>query len=412
MRKVFYFFLAAVTMTLAGCGDGNEPGQGTDLSVELEVTKLTAQTAEISITPAAANPYLWANVNQKFLDNRHFSKLEDCVNYLLSSTTYEKMETAGQVLKGNQTIPLTDLTENTIYYFVVFRVNKEFKLSGEVYSVRYIPRDPDRFKDGILPGKFTVDDQGKQVQFSQGNLQATYNGSRWTWAFATNEWEYIGDAIANNAITGNGQVPTNGTVDLFGWSTDETYYGINNDKSQESYSGDFVDWGNNPISNGGNQPKLWRTLTKDEWKYLFHERTNADQLFGLGSVNGVKGTILLPDDWVKPSDISFTPSTALGLSWNKSYYQNSNKDNFSHNTYSLAQWTAMEEAGAVFLPAAGFRNHMGTGVFQFGLDGHYWSATLSGTLRAHYLSFNLEYLDPTISNYRYSGRSVRLVHDK
>lgn len=63
-----------------------------------------------------------------------------------------------------------------------------------------------------------------------------------------------------------------GWIDLFGWGT-----GSNPTKSSESY-GDystFTDWGINPIRNGGNQANMWRTLTKEEWVYMFVKRPNA-----------------------------------------------------------------------------------------------------------------------------------------
>lgn len=56
----------------------------------------------------------------------------------------------------------------------------------------------------LLSGKFTINAGGSQVSFSKGNLQATTsdNGTNWTWAFATNQWDYIGNSAANNAING------------------------------------------------------------------------------------------------------------------------------------------------------------------------------------------------------------------
>ena len=66
----------------------------------------------------------------------------------------------------------------------------------------------------------------KNVRFSQGNLQATYDGSAWTWAFASNQYGCIGNAAANTSITGNGTIAGTGTVDLFGWSTTANFYGI------------------------------------------------------------------------------------------------------------------------------------------------------------------------------------------
>ena len=255
-----------------------------------------------------------------------------------------------------------------------------------------------KWANGVLPGKFSVS-ADKQVNFSQGNLQATTTdlGKNWTWTFAANQYDIIGDAVANNVITGNGTVSSNGTVDQFGWSTAATYYGIHNSKEEKTYSGDFVDWGVNVITNGGKKANLWRTLTNAEWSYLFFTRANAATLFALGTVNGVNGTILLPDNWTLPSDASFTPSTEKGLQPGGWYY-NLNEDNFSHNTYTITQWAVMESAGAVFLAG-----------YEWG--GSYWSATPCGQEYALCLVFTSHHLKEGEMDSRDCGEIVRLVKD-
>ena len=263
--------------------------------------------------------------------------------------------------------------------------------------------------NGALKGAFTINAEGDIIQFSQGNLQATYNGGSWSWSFAAHQYDYIGNAAANTAITGNGTVSTNGTVDLFGWSTAATTFGIHNSTDYNIYSGDFVDWGVNAITNGGNKADAWRTLTKDEWVYLFYTREGAATLFGLGSVNGVNGLILLPDNWGLPTGASFTPSTEQGLEDSGSSYDNGNGNNFSHNTYTTGQWAVMESAGAVFLPAAGYRS--GTNVSDVGSLGVYWSATTLAANFKYYLLFNSETLMPQVYCGPGSGISVRLVKD-
>ncbi|MBQ3673214.1 MAG: hypothetical protein II928_01930, partial [Paludibacteraceae bacterium] len=251
--------------------------------------------------------------------------------------------------------------------------------------------------NGILPGKFSVS-ANKQVNFSQGNLQ--YQASTETWQFAENQNDYIGDANANISPT------YEGWIDLFGWGTgsNPTLATTNN----TDYAV-FTDWGVNAISNGGNEANLWRTLTKDEWVYLFYGRANAATLFGLGNVNGVNGTILLPDNWVLPTGASFTASTTQGLADQGTNYYNSNGDNFSHNTYTAEQWAVMEFAGAVFLPAAGYRH--GSFVYYVGSRGYYWAATHSSTNYAYYLYFFSSSLEPQHGSTRYSGQSVRLVKE-
>lgn len=248
---------------------------------------------------------------------------------------------------------------------------------------------------GMLSGEFSVSATTK-VHFSQGNLQ--YQASTNTWCFAANQYDLIGSD--NSDISAS----YTGWIDLFGWGTGNNPTNVSTDYNDYAT---FTDWGTNAIPNGGNQANLWRTLTKDEWVYLFYGRTNAAVLFGLGSVNGENGTILLPDNWSLPAGATFTASTTQGLADKGSFYYNSNDNNFSHNTYTKEQWSVMESAGAVFLPAAGFRS--GTAVDFVGSVGYYWSATPFGTSYAYGLHFGSNDFDPQINYSRYRGLSVRLV---
>lgn len=251
---------------------------------------------------------------------------------------------------------------------------------------------------GLLPGKFSVNPI-KQVQFSQGNLQ--YQARTQTWRFAENQYDMIG---SDNAYI---YAFYSGWIDLFGWGTGNNP--TNSSMDYNDYS-TFVDWGTNAISNGGNQTNLWRTLTKDEWVYLFYTRANAANRFGLGSVNGANGTIILPDNWSTPQGASFTPSTSKGLADTGYDYYESNAGHFTDNTYSVEQWSKMESAGAVFLPAAGSRGD-GTGVHDVGSYGRYWSSTPYGEGDAYYLVFDSFYFNPQYYYNRYFGQSVRLVKD-
>jgi hypothetical protein len=141
--------------------------------------------------------------------------------------------------------------------------------------------------------------------------------------------------------------------------------------------------------------------------YIFYNRPNAQSLFALGSVNGVNGTIILPDNWTTPDGVSFVASTTQGLYWYGTHYYNSNGNNYSHNTYTAEQWQTMEQAGAVFLPASG--NRWGTDVSVVGDDGGYWSSSEDNEYDACLVSFGFHSLDPQGSSYRLIGLAVRLV---
>lgn len=228
---------------------------------------------------------------------------------------------------------------------------------------------------GTLPGKFTIDASGNKVVFAQGNLQ--YQASTGKWRFATNQFDTIGIGNANIAFD------YDGWIDLFAWGTGANPTALSSDPADYT----FTDWGANPIVNGGNKANVWRSLTKDEIDYICYTRSNAENLRGQATVNGVYGFIFLPDQWTG-SDFVALP-----------------KD-YSVNVYTLAQWEKMEKNGAVFLPAAGGR--IGQKTITVGTWGLYWISTKYDDSMAHAISFMVEGQD--IDKYDLSyGFSVRLV---
>lgn len=251
---------------------------------------------------------------------------------------------------------------------------------------------------GVLSGKFSVS-ATTQVQFSQGNLQ--YQASTKTWRFAENQYDAIKDANMNISDT------YSGWIDLFGWGTGNNPQRASEDNNDYKY---FTDWGVNAISNGGNKTNQWRTLTSDEWVYLFRSRYNAEKLFSLGIVNGTRGLIILPDNWTTPTGLVFNASTASGLIWweSNSEYYDEQKSHWNDNVYTVNEWSMMETAGAVFLPVAGYRK--GTEKY-YGNDGHYWSSTKKDANIAHNIHFYTNLITPKSTAYHYSGISVRLVQD-
>ena len=259
--------------------------------------------------------------------------------------------------------------------------------------------------DGALPGLFSVS-ATKQVYFSQGNLQ--YQASTKTWRFAEHQYDYVGTQTdygygnygGNVSGSDNSSISStySGWIDLFGWGT-----GSNPTLSSQIYwdYGTFVDWGSNPISNGGNTANRWRTLTIAEWNYLLNTRTDASSKCGTGNINGVGGLIILPDSWTLPSECSFTSGFCSP--------SGDNYPDWTHNSYTLAQWAQMEAAGAVFLPAAGYR--LGTYVHDVGNFGGYWSSTPYSEYYASNMDFNSNYLNAASNYDRFIGFSVRPVQD-
>jgi hypothetical protein len=264
------------------------------------------------------------------------------------------------------------------------------------------PEEPTTPSTGI--GVFSVA-EGKTVTFSPGNLQ--YTQSTDTWSFASAQWEMIGtDNVTDGSVSSD---PTSGDkkygdaladkVDLFGWSgsTGSAKFGVSISEDDADYSGSFVDWGTNQISSDA--PNTWRTLTKDEWEYLLNTRANASSLKGVAQVNGVNGLILLPDNWVCPAGVTFKSG----------FHSNSGVDYYAaYQTFTAAEWSKLESAGAVFLPAAGRRFCSSVSYVLY--IGSYWYATEYNSKYSDALGIDSDeaymYCD-----YRIFGLSVRLVKD-
>ena len=231
--------------------------------------------------------------------------------------------------------------------------------------------------DGAVNGIFTVNSEGKQVYFAKGNLQNINN----EWRFAEHQYDYLGayDATA---------------WDLFGWSNgNRNNFGMSTSTSNSDYSGSFVDWGTQ-IGYGD----TWYTLSGEEWTYVLNTRPGAASKQGVATVtignNAIHGLILLPDTWTLPAGLSFTSGSRP----------------WTRNQYTAAEWEQMEAAGAVFLPAAGYRD--GTTMIRVGAGGNYWSSTPDYDYNAcnvYFDGYGVYYYD----NYgpRRYGHSVRLVQD-
>ena len=278
--------------------------------------------------------------------------------------------------------------------------NGTHELNTNCYLTEWHPVSSSIPSQGI--GTFSVS-ATKQVTFSLGNLQ--YTQSTNTWSFASAQWEMLGtDNVTGGSVSSNPKYgdSKSGTaladkVDLFGWSTAATNFGVSTSTNDNDYSGSFVDWGTNKI--GNDAPNTWRTLSRDEWDYLLNGRPNASSLCGVAQVNGVNGFIFLPDNWTCPAGVTF--KSGFHSSDGVDYYA-------AYQTFTADQWSKLEESGAVFLPAAGYRN--GTGVDCVQDLGYYWSATELNSYYTYCLYFDSE--GAGMYDYRrLIGRSVRLVKD-
>lgn len=238
---------------------------------------------------------------------------------------------------------------------------------------------------------FSVD-QNTTVKFSPGNLQ--YRPSDGAWQFAAHQYEYIGSS--------NSSVPSSytGWIDLFAFGTgDDPLNG-----SDGYYTSGSNDWGGYCGDPTGNN-YTWRTLTIDEWEYLLtNSATRGDYPYLKANIvvnnTTYNGLILFPDNY-----------GGSGLTGSYTY----NNANSNYTSVSAEDWELMEAAGAVFFPAAGWRNVTGnpktgyTVTYQdFGETGCYWSSTTAYS-EQYSICFTTSILYSSIPDDGKLGYSVRLV---
>ncbi len=244
---------------------------------------------------------------------------------------------------------------------------------------------------GALKGEFTVSDDGgattKQIYFSQGNL--TYNVSTTTWAFYEHQYDCATGYDAN-------------LISLFTWGYDATKSIVPNGIASDNVSrtsgnlSQTEDWGCT-IGDGN----TWRTLTREEWCYLFAYNPENDEFieghprrqlfkYGVTVCGKANCVVLLPDGWV----------------WNEATVGTSLQSEYNE-TSTTVKWSTMEVAGAVCLPAAGHRN--GSSAINVGGAGNYWSSTASGENDAYFVNFNIYDVFPGSIGGRGFRDSVRLI---
>lgn len=269
-------------------------------------------------------------------------------------------------------------------------------------SIAVYGQTPNPVPEGGLPGIFSVS-ATKSVYFAMGNAQYNEDGYYPLERFAEHQWDIVGDATQGDVYYNGVKCDNNklkrgfaGWADLFEWGGD-----MSQNSAFYTYSTFFGyhDWGERSYQNGGYPANgLWRTLSSDEWIYLFDKRPNACNLRGQATVNDHHGYILLPDSWTLPQGLSFRPQP----------------NNWTANTYSAEQWQRMEQNGAVFLPAAGVRN--GKQIQGINVVGAYWTSTKyrqegEGTVDAKCVCFFADQAKPNMFDTWHRGLSVRLVQD-
>lgn len=258
---------------------------------------------------------------------------------------------------------------------------------NKIYPITFAENYP----AGALPEEFTVEDPDgvpnsgdeKKVLFSKGNLY--YDGSKCN--FEANQYDFRTYPGHGSCISGTyseySGTPTN-HCGLFTWSsTVDAAAGTSN-------NGDFLFTNADgfKVNVGGTDQTGWRTLSTNEWRYLFNGRNNASNLYKCGvTVCGVTNCVVIaPDGW----DLS----------------ANSLQSEYS-STSTPMTWEQAETAGLVCLPAAGSR--LGSNIHDaVGCTGFYWSSTAYNEYNVWFVTFTRYNLFHDGGDY-YRGCSVRLI---
>ena len=306
----------------------------------------------------------------------------------------------------------SQITSNKLIYTAVYDTTFNTSLNG-----------------ALIQASYKVSAQ-TSVYFSQGNLQfnaeqgkhatASNDVVKGTWRFAENQYDII-DSLGNSKISET----YDGWIDLFGWGTSGWSSGANAYQpwaTSTSYSdyypggdesnnltGDFAnaDWGvYNAISNGGNEPNQWRTLTTSEWQYLFQNNKWTLGYIKKTDKDSSLCFMLIPETFTAPEEttVSVLSETTSSTYLNKLTVPSTNK-------YTTEQFASLEKLGVVALPCGGRRYE--TMINFLGTDGYYWSSSAEDTYDAYIFRFDSTHVSSFDGSFfdRCYGRSVRLVQD-
>ena len=407
LSYVLYIALAIIT---ASCIDPNENNN-------VEITVVTSAPTEITSSTAQCGGQV-TTTSSVFI-----SELGVCWGFEedpVATGSHFSTTATGEPFSCT----LTGLQPETQYYYRAYALYESEYHYGANFNFTTLANnggeEPD-LPEGLISGLFSVS-ESSLVYFSRGNLQ--YQASTSTWRFAEHQWDFVGYSkpdqygLTYGTINGSSNHLIDslydGWIDLFGWGTSGYEHGavcyqpwsISTRDEDYYVQGNYVlnlsewrqaDWGSNPISNGGNMPDIWRTLTFDEWRYLLNDRVTSSGFRYVGAVvNDIRGIILLPDDW------------------DNSIFQLVYEPFTFPNIITAEQWDALENNGAVFLPPTGERD--GADVSSCYNYGGYWSSSRipwigqenPNTAGGFEWSNGMVYFKDTN---RHIGLSVRLVHD-
>ena len=266
------------------------------------------------------------------------------------------------------------------------------------------------FTTHILSGVFTVGTDGsgkaRKARFSGGNLW--YDGSTTTtgdrWGFESEQYQSSPSSSGDRDSTHVSHFMWCGTAAA---AIAKTY---ESDSATTFFAASgFTVYGNSS----------WYTPGHVELMSLLFRRSAstvcgvADARWFKGCINTVgstyvNGLFLIPDVFTWPESVTTTPENSI----------NEPDANYSAVSFTANEFKTLEQAGIVFLPAAGSRDGSAgsTSVLNVGSNGSYWIANLPNSSDPEQFGFDGSSMSPSGQNWsmnpsRSSAQSVRLLID-
>ena len=259
---------------------------------------------------------------------------------------------------------------------------------------------------GKLPGLFSVE-AGMLIRFSKGNLY--YDGSKFN--FEANQYD---TTPASNDSWSTDHISHFYWCKSAGESIRQIY--IDSDANDVFFTNETETTAKTSFSVDvdGKEQTGWRTLSTAEWQYLFSydgteggsepNGTNYDNVtrrgkykYGVTICGKANCVVLLPDNWEWDETAD---EHNVGIGWQTEGYPET-------QTSNEVTWEVMENAGAVCLPAAGYRSD--SFVIDVSSKGYYWSSTAGGSRNAYHVCFDSGSVTPGSLGEHYFGFSARLI---
>ncbi|MDO5342171.1 MAG: hypothetical protein Q4F69_06935 [Bacteroidia bacterium] len=386
--------------------DGNYNNES--LTVEFAVVKLSFEkfTAkdEITFTNIGCTDIIVDKCGKITQSGENTAKLENVNDSYY--TVFVKPVNAETTYKFDSSNETSHITTSNVEKGIFYTDNA----SGESIVLAV-----DHAYDDIVNGAFSVS-ADKKVYFAKGNLQ--YQASTNTWRIAEHQYDCVGDnslgtVYENGEKCSNAKISATytGWIDYFGFGSNgqphsdsvagkvpcyrpycvngtDNYYKVYNTLTKHLYDEDqTADW-------GYNIPGNWYTLTKDNWNYLISRSGDKACDFEYGGKKytdvryvkaGVKydgtkciyGTLFFPDLFKWTAEMGNVPNNI----------NNPNTEWEYTTKFTPEQFKALEDAGCLFMPAAGYRYISGggpsTNVYAVNRIGDYWTSTRASNAEAY-----------------------------